>query len=324
MIGDKVEVNVKNFKYLDELVHSESEEISLEYDIILDDNEQSDYIKGIEIDEDLIIDGNGHFIDAKNKSRIFEIFADDVVLKNINFKNGFADNGSALLNNSGDVEVVNCQFNGNNARFQGGAIACLSGLFKISSCRFTQNNAQTGGGAIINGDELEIMDTYFEDNTSQLGGTIFNIAKITIYNSKFVNNRAIDGGAIDNFENSSLKISGSEFEKNIAKNGGAIFNFSDLEIENSLYLNNESSDIGGAVVNLKTTRITDSKFDSNISRGIAGAFAHDGSSTIISNTEFIHNQAANMGGAIFCKNFDSRNLKHENCKFVGNSPDDIR
>jgi len=319
-----MEFNVKNFKYLDELVHGGSEEISLEYDIILDDNEQSDYIKGIEIDEDLIIDGKGYFIDAKNKSRIFEIFADDVVLKNINFKNSFADNGSALLNNSGDVEVVKCQFNGNNARFQGGAIACLSGLIKIDSCRFAQNNAQTGGGAIINGDELEIRDTYFEDNTSQLGGTIFNIGKITVSNSKFVNNRAIDGGAIDNFENSSLKISSSEFEKNIAKNGGAIFNFSNLEIENSLYLHNESSDIGGAVVNLKTTRITDSKFDSNISRGIAGAIAHDGSSTINSNTEFIHNQAANMGGAIFCKNFDARNLNHANCKFVGNSPDDIR
>ena len=43
---------------------------------------------GIVISKSIIINGNGHTIDAKGAKRIFEISASNVVLKNIIFTNG--------------------------------------------------------------------------------------------------------------------------------------------------------------------------------------------------------------------------------------------
>lgn len=63
----------KNFKYLDDLIHSGAKEIVLDSDIVLGDGEESEYEDGIRLDvDDLIIDGNGHGIDARGKARIFE------------------------------------------------------------------------------------------------------------------------------------------------------------------------------------------------------------------------------------------------------------
>lgn len=58
----------KNFKYLDDLIHCGEKEIILDLDIVLDKNEIGKYKDGIKLDiDDLIIDGNGHAIDAKEK-----------------------------------------------------------------------------------------------------------------------------------------------------------------------------------------------------------------------------------------------------------------
>ena len=74
-----------DFKYLDELIHSGVERIILKDDIILNDNKVAiKYFDGINIDIDnIVIDGNGHFIDAENKIRIFKISGKNITLKNI-------------------------------------------------------------------------------------------------------------------------------------------------------------------------------------------------------------------------------------------------
>ena len=49
--------DIKNFKYLDNLIHSEIKEIVLDTDIVLGDNEKSGYKDGIKLDlDDLAID----------------------------------------------------------------------------------------------------------------------------------------------------------------------------------------------------------------------------------------------------------------------------
>jgi hypothetical protein len=61
-----------NFKYLDEMIHSGAKEIVLDSDIVLSDGEESEYKNGIKLDvDDLVIDGNGHTINAQGKIRIF-------------------------------------------------------------------------------------------------------------------------------------------------------------------------------------------------------------------------------------------------------------
>ena len=69
---DKRAFGPKNFKYLDDLIHSGVKEIVLDSDIVLSDSEESEYEGGIKLDvDDLTIDGNGHTIDAQGKARIF-------------------------------------------------------------------------------------------------------------------------------------------------------------------------------------------------------------------------------------------------------------
>ena len=75
----------KNFKYLDELIHSESKEIVLDSDIVLGDEEESEdlYFQGVRLDlDDLIIGGNGFTINAKKNARIFSCTGKDII-KNI-------------------------------------------------------------------------------------------------------------------------------------------------------------------------------------------------------------------------------------------------
>ena len=42
----------RNFKYLDDLIHSNTKNISLTYDTLLDDEEELNYIDGIKLDVD--------------------------------------------------------------------------------------------------------------------------------------------------------------------------------------------------------------------------------------------------------------------------------
>ena len=62
----------KNFKYLDDLIHSGAKEIVLDSNIVLNDEEESEYSEGIKLDVDnLVIDGQGYTINVKGKTRIF-------------------------------------------------------------------------------------------------------------------------------------------------------------------------------------------------------------------------------------------------------------
>ena len=77
----------KNFKYLDELIHSGIKEIVLDSDIVLSDDEELQYLEGIKLDvDDLIINGNGHRIDAQGKTRIFEANGKNIILKTLYLK----------------------------------------------------------------------------------------------------------------------------------------------------------------------------------------------------------------------------------------------
>ena len=110
---------------------------------------------GIEITNknNLTIDGNGFTIDAKNKSRIFNVQNSSVVIKNIIFINGNDNNfaGGAIFIESGDLTISNCTFLNNSAAY-GGAIANFlkmvqddlvieNSTISISGCNFTGNNA---------------------------------------------------------------------------------------------------------------------------------------------------------------------------------------
>ncbi|WP_462315393.1 Ppx/GppA phosphatase family protein [Methanobrevibacter sp.] len=132
--------------------------------------------EGINITKAITIEGNGFTIDASGFSRIFNINATkNVVLNNITFKGGLADNGGAVIfnNDISDCVISNCGFIANYAYADGGAI-CFKAITNVTieNATFNHNGAGGNGGAInANGDvtNTTIANSKFKDNFASCG-----------------------------------------------------------------------------------------------------------------------------------------------------------
>lgn len=279
--------NVKTFQYLDDLIRSGEKEIKLDCDIEFEDS----YTGKLIIDEDNItIDGCDHIIDGMGKSDILKINGNGVTLKNINFRNGSADEGAAIVNRSNSLTLVNCNFECNishssgaidnygkidaeNCNFEknianeicSGAID-NKGELNLTKCNFIGNSSIRYGGAINNANTLSLYDCYFESNISENGASVNNgkNASVTILKSVFENNKAFKQGSIiynDNYANmndckSTNNIS-NKYSNIIFQNGDEN---SRLEIENCIFsrdsFNNNLIFIENGSCNIKSTKFS--------------------------------------------------------------------
>ena len=192
-----------NFKYLDDLIHSGAKEIVLDSDIVLGYDEKSRYEDGIKLDvDDLIIDGNGHSIDAKGQARIFYCTGKYITIKNAVFANGCCGGGGAICNYEGELTIMSSEFLDNSSdRYLkgGGAIYNWAGRITVIKSTFTNNMAS--GDREIYGGAIGSRD-----------------GKIIIKKSLFKNNRVtgkydINGGAVGN-DGGIMKLLDVEFEGN--------------------------------------------------------------------------------------------------------------
>lgn len=170
-----------DFRYLDDLVNSGKDEVKLTSDICLSGSDELLYAGGIEIKNDLIIDGDGHTIDAKEKVRIFKIENKKVTFKNINFKNGSFQSennykldffellagGGAVYAFESNLTFENCSFENCHAH-RGGAISISYCETSIDNCYFTLNIAKEWAGAIFDDDDssLTITNSTFKYNAA--------------------------------------------------------------------------------------------------------------------------------------------------------------
>ncbi|WP_407380375.1 Ig-like domain repeat protein [Methanobrevibacter sp.] len=127
-----------------------------------------DYVgsdKGITINKNITINGNGNTIDGSNGVGIFTIGANNVILNNINFINGNATYGGAIFADEGsNVTIMGCSFKYNSANY-GGAIFSYGDL-NITNSNFIQNTAIFNYGAIdTNGRHIAAENLNFEGNT---------------------------------------------------------------------------------------------------------------------------------------------------------------
>ncbi|SDA49207.1 hypothetical protein [Methanobrevibacter millerae] len=217
-MGESSQNIIYGFKYFNDLIHSGSKEIKLESDIFLDDS-----VIKIDVD-DLVIDGNGYAIDANGKTRIFYITGNNIVLKNMTFKNAYSkESGAAISNYKKELTIINCKFI-NNISFggDGGAICNWKGFLNIKNCEFIDNCSKGNGGAVFNGNSVKISDSNFTNNSSKEWGlSIFNNSNsiITLKNIDFIrdekltlkdtdlNNEIFNKGMInvENFQANSFK-----------------------------------------------------------------------------------------------------------------------
>lgn len=172
-------VRMENFKYLDGLIHSGENEIVLDADIFLDRDEEQDYAYGIDLDaKELVIDGNGHTVNARNRAQIFNCKG-KTTIKNITLKNGLSkSDGGAVINWRGNLTIVEATFIGNYAGDNGGAISNYGDVLNIIKSTFIKNSSQyqqSGeGGAIYNGrGDLNIAESNFIKNTANKGGSVY-------------------------------------------------------------------------------------------------------------------------------------------------------
>lgn len=139
---------MKNFRFLDELIHSGEHEIFLDSDIVLEDGEELKYSEGINVDVDFItLKGNAHTIDARGMARIFKVFASGIRFNNIHFKRGFSKSFGGAIHNRGysQLNIHDSVFESNHACGDGGAIYSECKLF-VNNCRFTNNSSSSNEG----------------------------------------------------------------------------------------------------------------------------------------------------------------------------------
>ena len=118
-------------------------------------------------------------LDAKSKSQVFKIQADNVVLDNLVIVNGvFASDsgityGGAINAEGNNLNILNCNFTSCSARY-GGVIYCSGNNVSILNCQFSKGTAEYSGGAFeLDGDNCRVDNCIFKDNVAyHVGGDI--------------------------------------------------------------------------------------------------------------------------------------------------------
>ena len=308
---------IKNFKYLNELIHSGAKEIVLDSDIVLGDDEESQYLEGIELDvDDLAIDGNGHTIDARGKARIFECIGKNVIIKNIILKNGFVKGYGGAIHNRGNLKITESTLSNNTAKDfygKGGAIHNEHGELRITKSTLSNNTVKghdTDGGAIYNEGILTISWSTLNNNSAKsFGGGIFSRGSLTITSSTFTDNTSSWGTAIR--DTGMLTIIDSTFIRNslrcelVADIKESIFMENYQSIDNdggnltiigSTFTNNERAiQNRGGTISIINSDFTDNASKSEIieNRGNSEMYSKMGKITM-NGTKFINNKSKNI------------------------------
>ena len=296
----------------------------------------------------LIIDGHGYTIDALEKSRIFNVVGQGVIIRNITLVNGKTeDEGGAILWSGDDGNVSDSSFEANWAN-NGGAISWYGQNGAVSDCTFVDNIALISGGAILwSGDDGSVFGCSFEGSDAAAGGAIdWSGADGSVCDCSFVDNTVSDaGGAVEwlghngilsdciFIDNSAIweggaicwhgwdgTVSGCSFDSNFANNyGGAVY-WSDWAdtgtLWNCSFINNNATLDGGAVYWYGYDgTLYNCSFTDNIAIWDGGAVYWGGSLGTVYDCYFDSNDAED-GGAI---EWSGDEAKIYDCSFVDNT-----
>ena len=272
---------VKSFYDLNRTINGNNDSlIVLEDNYTYDESTDSSFLRGITINHNVTIDGNGHTISGDSKAAGFYT-VQKVLLKNIKFINfGNPNNASSNIDYYGQavhsgydidygyapVDVVNCTFD-NCQSGEGGAVYgvttrnctfsnCRAQYGGASfdtdayNCRFLNNHARYSGGAMEYGGAY---DCYFEGNVAEgtSSGSYKDGGGAMLYgschNCTFVGNSARYGGAFYS-DNSYMEILNCTFKSNSAYQGGAIYVTNNpATIIDCVFQNNKATNYGGAI-----------------------------------------------------------------------------
>ena len=317
--GEVLNADIGDFSALNDEINfsSQTKTLNLTKDYAYDPSNDEIYSAGITINiDDLVIDGHGHTINANHQARIFNIQADNVILKNIVIINGYSDyQGSAIHWTGAKGKVMDSTFKNSVSHNIGGAIY-FNNYANVTNSEFINNSANFGG-AIDFEENSDVENCKFEDNYAKyLGGAIFSSKHTNVFNSTFTKNEGGDGGGIYFF--SKGLVENTLFEKNNAIGyGGAITNEGEVIVKNSNFLKNTGK-YSGAIFLKGNGIIDNSTFSENSADKEAGAIDSYCDNASISNCIFNHNEAL-KGKSIQIIN---KHVKIENSTF-NNDPSSL-
>ena len=281
----------------------------------------------ITIDKAITIDGKGHTLNANGRSSIFLVTGNNVVLKNIVFKNGKRNGafGGAIEWAGTNGTLINCSFVNNVVTSKasttkysayGGAVF-FSRDGTLINCSFVNNKAESHGynafgGALafyryLEGSTINpiVVNCSFENNTALCDnpgkgfggavyfyGTMYDMFNVNLANCSFVNNVAkTRGGAVC--------IDG-ENNKNISELCVAVTNCSFVDNKAT---GTTSSGAGAIYINKATCTVENSSFVNNTADAYGGAVYFDKTIGIVVNSLFRNNMAKSIsGGAVYVGN----------------------
>ena len=305
----------RDFTYLNGLIQNtpEGNEVSLDQDIIFVSDNDSAFKKGINVNRSITINGNCHTIDGMYIARVFNVTADNVIIKNLTILNVGGDLDGGAIYWSGVNGVLNsCTFNNCRVNDDGGAIYWSGVNGVVSDCNFTGCKATGFGGAISFKSNGVVSDCNFIecDSYSDDGGAINFFNNGNVSGCSFINNNALtSGGAINFFNNGN--VSGCSFINNsvgpwhgsrIAEGGaisfggkGSVINC-DFDNNSALFMDQHKSFGGAILFESKGSVINCSFTECNAREG--GAVYFNIANSIITNSNFTNNYAYAFGGAI--------------------------
>ena len=356
--GGNLNLNIRTFTDLQNAIGLVTGTLTLNQNIAMTAKEAADFTNGITITKDIVIDGKGHTIDAKNLGRIFSIGEGfTVTLTNATLINGRAVEGGAIYND-GSLTLSDVKLSDNAADGYGGAVF-NNGELVVSDSVFDSNDivnrgsasVDYGGAAIYNWYDgiLTVSGSNFTNNIKNykngdnLVGAITTIGNATVSGSNFVNNSGRWGGAISatgaelRKNSSTLTVSNTIFKDNSALYAGAVYIWgSNYNIADCVFDNNTAfgkgnmtpnNNNGGALVVSQVSRfnepitgtISGSKFTNNKAQYGGAAYFNKGFVTI-TDSVFENNIATAEGGAVGFSHASVKDLvvSINNSSFVGN------
>ncbi|MEP7015117.1 MAG: choice-of-anchor Q domain-containing protein [Verrucomicrobiota bacterium] len=253
-------------------------------------------------------------ISGNDTDRIFRATA-AIILSGLTLRNGFSDEGAALVLNNASGNVSDCVFS-NNATPDGigGAVSNPSSPMQFTNCTFTNNSASGFGvGGAFFGSEPEpvtMTDCTFSGNSAHDGGAIFTDAPLTLVRCKFNGNSIpSDGIAGAIYNDFPTDITASTFSGNTTGNGGAggaLFVEGDVTIRDSTVSGNSVgasttfASQGGGIWSDGTVTINNSTIANNTGgTGSQGGGIYTENSAISLNDSTVSGNSAAEGGGIY-------------------------
>ena len=331
--NSEVEVSSKSGVDLNNLINGNESgyEIILDEDYVFDISKDGFDHAGIKINHSVTIDGQGHTIDGNNFFRVFDIAADNVVLKNIRFINSSSIYGSynaVMCKNSTNVSIINCSFINCGISYSDGAVSFENSSSAIINSTFIRNNGWCGGAISFENSYGFILNSTFIGNSGKYGGSVdFSVgSKGIILNSSFYENinatNSCDIGGAVVCAGDNVTIDGCIFVNNKANDGGAIYYYNcNGTVSNSIFINNTAYQCGGGVsCTGYGISIVNCTFNANHVKYYGGAvfYLYNSRNSVVNST-FINNNAAYGGGIYFKSKLNKAVVK--NCFFKENYAD---